>query len=200
MATINQPGPDDSLLWLRLKKGDEEAFALLFERYHSTLYNYGLKLSPGKPDLVEDAIQDLFIDLWRLRGGISEEVESIRFYLYRSLRRKIHRAVRKESHDDSTGYEKNLPDQVSHESFIIHSEASALQKERLNELIRRLPQRQAEALTLKYFEDFSIGEIARIMEVSEKSVRNFLYKAMVTLRDNRHWLVFSVLIAADLAC
>ncbi len=190
---------NDLQLWLLLKQGDENAFALLFEKYHPTLYNYGIKLSAGKPGLVEDAIQDLFIDLWRLKGGISEEVGSVRFYLYRSLRRRIHQALRKECYENPADYEKILPAQTSHEFSIIQDEASVLQKERLNELIRRLPQRQVEALTLKYFEDFSIGEIACIMEVSEKSVRNFLYKAMVTLRDNRHWLVFSALIAADLA-
>ncbi len=202
MATTHQHNSDDRQLWLRLKEGDENAFALLFDKYHTMLYNYGIKLSPGKPHLVEDAVQDLFIDLWRLRGGLTEEVESVRFYLYRSLRRKIHRALRKEPFSDlpEAGFEKTSFAQTSHESRLIQEETLQLRKERLGELLHRLPERQLEALTLKYFENFSIEEIARIMEVNEKSVRNFLYKALVTLRANRHWLVFSMLTAADLAC
>lgn len=192
---------DDLQLWLLLKQGDEDAFALLFDKYHTTLYNYGIKLSPGKPYLVEDAIQDLFIDLWRLRGGLTEEVESVRFYLYRSLRRKIHLSLKKEPFSDlpEAGFEKTLLTQTNPESLLIHEETMCLQKARLEELIHRLPERQLEAITLRYFEDFSITEIARIMEVNEKSVRNFLYKALVTLRSNRHWLVLSMLMAADLA-
>jgi len=192
---------DDLRLWLLLKQGDEDAFALLFDKYHTTLYNYGIKLSPGKPYLVEDAIQDLFIDLWRLRGGLTEEIESVKFYLYRSLRRKIHQALRKEPFSDlpDADFDKTPFTQTSHEFMLIREETLHLQKERLGELIHRLPERQLEALTLKYFENFSTEEIARIMEVNEKSVRNFLYKALVTLRANRHWLVFSAMLVADLA-
>lgn len=202
MTTNTAHNSDDRQLWLRLKKGDEDAFALLFDKYHTTLYNYGIKLSPGKPYLVEDAVQDLFIDLWRLRGGLTGEVESVRFYLYRSLRRKIHQALRKEPISDlpEAGFEKTPFSQTSHESLLIQEETLHIRKERLGALLHRLPERQLEALTLKYFEDFSIGEIAQIMEVNEKSVRNFLYKALVTLRANRHWLVFSMLMAAELAC
>jgi RNA polymerase sigma factor (sigma-70 family) len=192
---------DDLQLWLLLKQGDENAFALLFNKYHTTLYNYGIKLSPGKPYLIEDAIQDLFIDLWRLRGGLTKEVESVKFYLYRSLRRKIHQALRKEPFSDlpDADFGKTPFTQTSHESLLIQEETLHMQKERLGELVHRLPEKQLEALTLKYFEDFSIGEIAQIMEINEKSVRNFLYKALVTLRANRHWLVFSALMVTDLA-
>lgn len=191
---------DDLQLWLLLKQGDEDAFALLFDKYHTVLYNYGIKLSPGKPYLVEDAVQDLFIDLWRLRGGLTGEIESVRFYLYRSLRRKIHQALRKVPFSDlpDADFGKTPFTQTSHESLLIQEETLHMQKERLGELMHRLPERQLEALTLKYFENFSIEEIARIMDVNEKSVRNFLYKALVFLRANRHWLILSVLIAADL--
>ncbi len=190
----------DRELWWLLKKGDKEAFAILFERYHRTLYNYGIKLAPASPGVVEDAIQDLFVDLWRLRDGLTDSVDSVKFYLYRSLRRKIHLSQKKEplQNLEERYNDHHLPFQTSHESQVIQEESFTLQKERLKELLNQLPERQLEALTLKYFENFSTEEIAGMMDVNEKSVRNFLYKALITLRANRHWLVFSALTMSSL--
>ncbi|WP_369007690.1 sigma factor, partial [Kingella denitrificans] len=39
--------------------------------------------------IVEDAIQDLFIELWNRREGLNPEVKNIKQYLYICLRRKI---------------------------------------------------------------------------------------------------------------
>lgn len=182
--------PDDLQAWLLLKQGNEDAFSLLFERYHATLYNYGMKLAPAHPDLVEDAVQDLFVDLWRLRGGLTDKVESVRFYLYRSLRRKISLARKRASAPEleETDPEYALLAEGSHESRIIREESIALRNRRLEELTGQLPERQLEALTLKYFENFSTQEIAGIMEVNEKSVRNFLYKALTALRKHKDQL------------
>jgi RNA polymerase sigma-70 factor (ECF subfamily) len=38
-------------------------------------------------------------------------------------------------------------------------------------------------LFLSYFEGFSIAEIALIMKKSEKSVKNYLYKAKIALKS-----------------
>lgn len=186
---------EDEHLWLSLRKGDENAFAKLFEKYHRTLYNYGLKLSGAHPELVEDAIQDLFIDLWRLRGGLTDRVGSVKFYLYRCLRRKLHLLIRTEmSSEIAEPFLVQRLIQASPELEKLLEETENEQKKRLGYLLSQLPDRQLEAITLKYFEDFSIEEIARIMEVNEKSVRNFIYKALVTLRSQKHWLVLSVLV------
>lgn len=175
---------EDLEIWLRLKQGDEEAFAALFEKYHATLYNYGRKIAPANPALVEDAVQDLFIDLWRLRGGLTDNVQSIRYYLYRSLRRRLANIPKA----------TELPSEIteaeeSPENTMMSGETDKILSEVLKKLIRELPVRQQEALTLRYYEGFSISEVATIMQVNEKSVRNFLYKALVQLRRSQSLLV-----------
>ena len=49
-------------------------------------------------------------------------------------------------------------------------------------------------ITLRYFDEFSMDEIAEIMNVNEKSVRNFIYKALTSLRQSREMLLISSLI------
>ncbi|GAA4438233.1 sigma-70 family RNA polymerase sigma factor [Ravibacter arvi] len=183
----------DKALWSLLKKGDENAFAELFEAHHRALYNYGLKLLPGSPGTVEDAIQDLFIDIWRLRGSLTNEISSVRFYLYRSLRRKVCLAAKRNPFLPSVPIDANTLSisEKSPESLVIRDESLHIRNARLREVLDKLPDRQLEAITLKYLEGFEIAEIARIMEVNEKSVRNFLYKGLCTLKSHKNWLELS---------
>ncbi|SDG12391.1 RNA polymerase sigma-70 factor, ECF subfamily [Dyadobacter soli] len=186
----------DHDLWQRIRLGDEQAFTAIFEKYHRTLYNYGSKLSTNS-SLVEDAVQDVFIDIWRLRHNLTENVTSVKFYLYRALRRRIHVALDKfpSMEEISELDDEDTPANHTHsEAILIEAESSSARAQRIQELLAQLPERQLEALTLRYFDDFSIEEIAEIMSVNEKSVRNFIYKALTSLRQSREILLISSLI------
>lgn len=177
----------DTHLWQALKQGNQVAFAELYERYYRTLYNYGYKVLPDA-DSVEDAIQDLFVDIWRMRQNLSE-AESVKFYLFRSLRRHIHRMGKKEKRlrtvtfpPDTTASpltaEQQLVDQEQEEQLTLH----------LMQALHQLPQRQLEAVLLRFYENFKTDEIATIMGITEKSVRNTLHKALSQLREQAHYL------------
>jgi RNA polymerase sigma factor (sigma-70 family) len=186
----------DHDLWRRIRMGDEQAFTAIFEKYHRTLYNYGSKLSTNS-SLVEDAVQDVFIDIWRLRHNLTEHVTSVKFYLYRALRRRIHVALDKfpSMEEISELDDEDTPaNHTNSEAILIEAESSSVRAQRIQELLAQLPERQLEALTLRYFDDFSIEEIAEIMSVNEKSVRNFIYKALTSLRQSREMLLISSLI------
>jgi RNA polymerase sigma factor (sigma-70 family) len=190
----------DQQLWQRIRAGDEQAFTNIFERYHRTLYNYGSKLSTNSA-IIEDAVQDVFIDVWRLRNNLTENVTSVKFYLYRALRRRIHLAQDKfpVTEEITLLGDQEIPSNLSNsETILIDHESSSMRARRIQEMLSQLPDRQMEALTLRYFDDFSIEEIADIMGVSEKSVRNFIYKALASLRQNRQTLIISTLIVCVL--
>jgi RNA polymerase sigma factor (sigma-70 family) len=177
----------DQQLWLQVRNGDREAYTIIFQKYHHTLYNYGCKLSANSA-VVEDAVQDVFIDIWRLRSNLAENITSVKFYLYRALRRRIHLGSEKfPVHDEIC----LLPDHLlpfnhsDSEHILIAHESVLAMEQKVQELLAGLPERQLEAITLRYFDDFSVDEIAHIMGVSEKSVRNFLYRGLTTLRESR---------------
>lgn len=146
---------------------------------------------------VEDAIQDLFINLWRGHANVSP-VDNIKFYLFRSLRRDIYRMTEKEK-----VFPKVELDDLLHghghagedDHFWHENEAELTQ--RLLAVLQSLPKRQLEAITLRYYENFSIGEIAEIMEVSDKTVRNTLHNSLTLLRKNARFFytVFELALA-----
>jgi RNA polymerase sigma factor (sigma-70 family) len=173
-------GKSDVELWQGLLEGNKSDFAALYQRHAKDLFHYGYKLS-SDTDIVQDAIQDLFIEIWSRRINATV-VTQIKFYLFKALRYKLIRILKKQSirlkdHekdviDDSAGADWAIPD--------LQSE----QIEKLQHCIQQLPIRQQEALNLKYYQNFSSDEIARIMEINYQSVSNLLFKALETLRKN----------------
>lgn len=174
---------NDQDLWLAFKLGNETAFATLYQRYVRALYAYGKKIT-GKEEVVKDAVQDLFVELWQRRERLAN-VESPKFYLFRSLRRRIfHEVSMLHTHQENWDLlqERQLPTTDSPEFDIIQQEHSEDQKEMLNKWMKDLPLRQFEVLSLRYYHNFSYAQIADLLSINEQSVRNIAQRAILKIR------------------
>jgi RNA polymerase sigma-70 factor (ECF subfamily) len=172
----------DHTIWAAFKQGNFQAFNYIFEKYIRLLYSYGRKLSRDYM-LVEDCIQDMFIELWRKRELLSE-TDNIKFYLLKSLRRKIarrqltdqrHRIVA-ESVDGRDPVESSI------ENSMILQQASLEQQNQLNRAISKLSIRQREAVYLKFYEHITYEELASVLDIDLKSAYKLIGKAIDSLR------------------
>ncbi len=171
-------------IWNAFKRGSREAFEKIYRDNIRDLLNYGYKVTADRR-LIEDSVQDLFMELWNGRSRLSETT-SVRFYLFRALRNKITRNARLHPghlfHDLQTSM--NSVTEASHESILIGLEVQSLQMANLRELIAALPPRQQEAINLRYFQNFSNEEIASIMGLSYQSACKCIYAALKNLKYN----------------
>lgn len=170
--------------WESMKKGDKQSLAWLYDRYFKLLYNYGKKIGIGNSEL-EDAIQDLFVDLWRFKANLSSTT-SVRFYLYRSLRRRV--ARNSSANTFFTSNEFDVQDVFaivtpSSEQKIIDDEMQLQLIHRLKKLLNDLAPRQYEAMILRFYDELSFAEIAAILEVNEQSARNLVQRALFQLKQ-----------------
>jgi RNA polymerase sigma factor (sigma-70 family) len=170
--------------WQAFRKGNKEAFEKIYRDHVRDLVNYGYKVTVDRR-LIEDSIQDLFVELWQSRTRLSETT-SVRFYLFRALRNKIIRNNRtnEERLSPSPDYTGDDVYETSHENHLIGLEVQSLQMANLRELIVNLPRRQQEAINLRYYHNFSNEEIAQIMGVNYQSACKFIYSALKTLKLN----------------
>lgn len=172
-------------LWRNFIAGDEEAFSKIYEAFFKILYSYGYHFVSDR-SLVNDAIQELFTDLWRLRANLSDTT-SVKFYLFRSLRRRLQTlAYGEEVYRALPVSEKDLVGLQtvdSREQYLIDKETEEIYIKRLAEGIGKLTTRQREALRLKYYEGFTFSEAASIMNMNEQSVRNLVQRALASLRS-----------------
>lgn len=191
--------PNDQEIWGAFKAGDHEAFALIFDQHYRQLYSYGKQFLDDE-SLTDDAIQELFANLWRTRENLNEEVDNIKFYLFRSLRRNIKRLSAREKRFQSQDLEQ-AADQFAHHFVTpvsVDGHEESLLTQRLKKIIDQLPNRQREAVMLRYYQNFKTEEIAVIMGISLKTVKNTLFNAMTTLRSQSDLLKACLTLAAIL--
>lgn len=182
MKRSPQNNTDETTLWIAFKKGDVRAFEQLYNRYFEVLANYGYRYCNEKQQL-EDAIQDVFVDLWRRRQHLAD-VESVKFYLFRALRHQVIRNTRNDLLETSEDINDFLDFLVafSSEQQSIEQETHITQTQAVAKAIAQLSQRQQEAINLRFYHGMSLDEMTQLMSLSKQSVSNLLFKAYSVLR------------------
>lgn len=172
----------DSEIWNRFIAGDHKAYETLYKRHFKILAQYGYRIS-GDPLLTEDAIQDVFIDLWRRKSFLSE-TKSPKFYLFRALRNQLVRNGRNDIFDKASEIDEFLDYLVtlSEEQQLIDHETRTDQISHIRKAISQLSPRQQEVITLRFYHGMGISEISQLMTLSPQSVNNLLSRSYAVLR------------------
>ena len=172
----------EQTLWKDMISGNKKSFEDLYNQYFQALINYGFRITKNE-NLIEDAVQELFISIWNNRTNLSE-VNEVKFYLFRSLKNKILRQLEKDIFDKSEDVDVylDLLISISEEQKKINSEQLNTNLDTLQRAIAHLPLRQQEVINLKYYHDFTLDEIAKLMNVNKQSVSNLLFRSYAILR------------------
>ena len=175
---------DDHNLWDHLRTGEESVFICIYKKYFNILVSYGLQFFKDTID-AEDFVQDLFIDLRAKRAKLPPLRNSIKVYLFISLRNKILDFKRKEfvRNKNLKNYFEEFEFAVPVEEELIQTQEYADKVENLNKALSGLTSRQREAIYYLYYENLSYIEIREIMKLDHvRSARNLIYKAFNSLR------------------
>ena len=168
------------MLWESFRKGDKEAFAALFREHYETLFRFGSKFTTN-PELLEDCIQELFIELWQAKSRAP--VLSVKAYLLKSLKYKLLKAFRKNEKTRSLSDGEDIAFEWSHETVLILQQEDAEKKQKVQEALGRLSHRQKEIIYLKYYQNLSYEEVSAIMNINYQVARNLLYQAIKSLKN-----------------
>ncbi len=179
----------DTEIWSRFKAGDKKAYEILYKRHFRVLAQYGYRISKD-PLLTEDAIQDVFIDLWRRRDFLSD-TQNPKFYLFKALRNQLLRNNRNDVFDKANDIDEFLDYLVtlSEEQQLIENETRSDKIKQIQKAIARLSPRQQEVITLRFYHGMSIDEISTLMTLSHQSVNNLLSRAYAVLRLIIHFFI-----------
>jgi RNA polymerase sigma factor (sigma-70 family) len=171
-------------LWEDFKKGDTAAFELIYAENANHLYNYGRQFTQNM-DLVKDCIQDLFVDLSE-RANRLGETDTIKFYLLKSFRRRLHKSLKKENKISSINDVKEiqLGITLSHEVEWMNDLLDAERIHQLNNALHQLTLLQREAIFLFYYEGMTYAQIAELFEFSRiNSARELIQRGIDALSE-----------------
>jgi RNA polymerase sigma factor (sigma-70 family) len=170
----------DIELWYAFKKGDRDAFGELFRRHYSLLYQYGIKLCTDAT-VVEDCIQELFIELWQNKSD--PRVQSVKAYMLTAIKYKIFKIYR--NSPETKTFETAPGDmnfEIGQENFIIAREEDRQKTQRIITAFRQLPPRQKEMIYLKIYQNLSYDEICEVMGINYQVARNLFSQSLKSLR------------------
>ena len=120
--------------------------------------------------------------LWTTRSNLGNP-DSVKNYLYKSLRNTLLRKIKTEekyagigTEEYPSGFEVSYNDKAG----LALEEKEFRQK--VKAIINTLPPRQKEIIYLRFYEELSYDEIADIMSISTNSAYKLLYKALDNLQ------------------
>jgi RNA polymerase sigma factor (sigma-70 family) len=155
----------------------EELVVRLFHSEGSSLVRLA-RLFVDDRDAAEDLVQEAFLRLARHAGRI-DTIERAPAYL-RSIvlnlaRDHNRRGLVSLRHHAAAGREIDVDEDSS--DRLVRTE----EHQRVLDAVRRLPARQRDCITLRYFEELSIDGVATTLELSVNSVKTHLRRAMARL-------------------
>ena len=145
---------------------------ILFEKYNLELYLYGIRLF-GDDTLVEDAIQEVFLKLFKMDFQKLLKIENYDFYLRRALCNNYRNFFRKSKNFKTVSYNQLLDKRKVEQNVIEVLDANYAK----TCIIRILSEREWKILELIYLEGLKYSEIEDILGMKKSSVARIVYRA-----------------------
>ncbi|MCC8155097.1 MAG: sigma-70 family RNA polymerase sigma factor [Tannerellaceae bacterium] len=169
-------------LWSAFIKGNNNAFARLYELNIQDLFYYGLYFT-SIDEVIKDAIQDVFVTIYSNRKNL-KEVANVKVYLYVSLKNRLFAVFNK----DPDYYQIDSMEPVfslerSVEERYIDQEQETESKRNLRNMLQTLSPRQREVIYYRFTEGMSYEDICELMQMNYQSVRNLLHRSIQKIRE-----------------
>jgi RNA polymerase sigma-70 factor (ECF subfamily) len=193
---------DDELMLAALKRGDEQAFMLLFKRYHRPLVRLAASYV-RRDDIAEEVAQEAWQGLYESLARFTLQA-SIKTWLYRILincararQRKERRSVPFSSleteREDGPVVARERFQPEGHQwaghwssvprSFVLDDPAvSAEVRVLISAAIAALPENQREVMVLRDVEGFSSEQVCNVLALSDMNQRVLLHRARAKVR------------------
>jgi RNA polymerase sigma-70 factor, ECF subfamily len=188
-TTLPGNGLSDAEVMLRVKTGDESAFAYLVQKHRRPLVSFMYRMAHNSA-VAEDLAQEVFLRVYRSRDSY-EASAKFTTWLYRiatnlavnhardSRHERAENTVSLDESDEHTGLAVDVPDDsLTAEEMMVRRERMAAIRQRVQEL----PERQKIAVIMHKYQQMDYRQIAEVLKLSESATKSLLFRAYETLR------------------
>ncbi len=181
---------EEELLIRKAQRGNIRAFEELVKKYDEKIMRLLLNMLNDEDD-ARDTYQEIFLKVYQSIGNYRFQSK---FYtwLYRiavntSINYRKKRTVNSSdsldeilSDDKGTLLEVIQDDNQTPEQFVLNIELT----EKINQSIEKLSPRQRAVFILRHYHGHKLSEIAEILNCSEGTVKNYMFRSLQKMRDN----------------
>jgi RNA polymerase sigma-70 factor (ECF subfamily) len=169
---------DEALVAL-VARADDSALAELYDRFGHVAYGLALRVVRD-PELAEDAVQEAFLAVWRSAARFVPERAKASTWILTLVHRRAVDVVRREEP------RRTEPLEAAPQPSANLTEDEAwlrLQRTRVQEALRMLPDQQREALELAYFGGFTQSELADRLGEPLGTIKSRMFTGLARLRE-----------------
>lgn len=171
----------NELLWVRkIQHGDQQAFEQLFKFYYLRLTRFAWRYLKSKA-IAEELVQEIFTNIWESHESWVIKGD-LRSYLYRTVNNRAlnylkHKTI--ETEYDTQWMEKEKSSIWEFEE----QESNEYIKKIIEQAIEELPIRSKMTYKLHWYDGLTYVEIAKVMDVSVKTVESQMTRTLKILRE-----------------
>lgn len=166
---------DDQILINQIIEGDSHSFSVLVDRYKGLIFTVTMRMLKHREE-AEEVAQDTFIKMYtslhRFKGD-----SKFSTWLYRiAYNACLDRIKKNKKHINDVEINEFTEHQVKTLDNALERMQKNEQAEAIQRCIEKLPSEDSVLMTLYYFDDLSLGEIAEIMGINSNSVKVKLFR------------------------
>jgi RNA polymerase sigma-70 factor (ECF subfamily) len=166
----------------RSARGDEQAFAELYDATSSRVYGLALRVVRD-PAQAQEVTQEAYLETWRTAGRFDPTKGSAISWLMTIAHRKAVDRVRSaeaSSRRDTAYHDANAS--IDHDSTA-DAAAASFEARRVRTALSGLTVAQREAITLAYFGGYTHTEVATMLELPVGTAKTRIRDGLIRLRD-----------------
>lgn len=168
---------DDADLIRLIKRGDNQAFQKLMERYHQLICHIIWATYPN-PDLIDDLIQEVYLSVYKAIPGY-KMTGSFKSWVGRITRNKCIDHLRTKRETSSLEELADLESNHSLSDEMLNEEM----REEVRAVLAQLPELYRVTIFLRYYNDFTYNEISETLEIPLGTVMSRLHKGRQLLKE-----------------
>ena len=159
---------------------NEAALGEVYDRYEAKIYSYVFRRT-GDQSLAEDLTAQVFLKMLESIRDRKAWHSSFSGWLYRIAHNLVIDHYRRRDRHGAVDIEE-APAMASDLEDPVATAEMNINAERLRAAIRRLTEEQAEVVSLRFLEGYSIAEVASLTNRTEGAIKALQYRAVATLR------------------
>ena len=178
-SIIAAQATSDDMLLESIAGGNRTAMHILYCRHHVRVYRFILRIVRDATT-AEDLVSQVFLDVWRTAGQFQGRSQ-VSTWLLSIARFKALTAMRQRRFEDIDQEDvRQIPDGAdTPETSLDRSDTSAI----LRACVAKLSPAHREIITLVYYHEKSVEEVAQIVGIPENTVKTRLFYARKKLAE-----------------
>ena len=173
---------DENILIEKTLKGDVNSFESIVKDYHMMVYTLAYRVLKNREE-AEELAQDVFLKVYQSLAKFNRK-SKLSTWIYRiTYNASINKYKSQKRKIDAIELDNSIEFNISNSSDTLHDISFKEKRKVINNSILKLPEMEKIIVTLYYFEELPIKEVAEIVGITPQNVKIKLHRSRKKLYD-----------------